>query len=398
MYNIFITGEWKGVEEKIMAFYLAFKEVWRNKGRFFLFSLVIALITLLVLFIAALATGLSTSNKQYLSNLDSQLLVFQENSELQITSSRLSQSKVNQVRRVEGVADQGLIGTSLATIVFADGREPQDIALLGVEPGKPGEPAAIEGRGLRSKRADEVVIDRLIAKQAGVALGDTIIIKSVQGTEEEYFDLRVVGITTEQRYFFQPSVFVPLYTWDAIKPQAALAGDTPLAGNIIAVKLNNPEDIIPMQQRLSALVDDVEVADIPTVIEVLPGYSAQQSTLNTQQGFTFLIGVLVLGGFFQIQTLQKVGQIGMLKAIGAPNRTVAIATLLQIVIVTIFGVALGVLAVLGFSLGLPAGIPIIFTGQSIIIAIAALLVIGPLGGLVSIRLALRVEPLTALGL
>jgi len=34
-----------------MPFYLAFKEMWRNRGRFFLFSLVIALITVLVLFI-----------------------------------------------------------------------------------------------------------------------------------------------------------------------------------------------------------------------------------------------------------------------------------------------------------------------------------------------------------
>ena len=41
-----------------MSFYLASKEIWRNKGRFLLFSLVIALITVLVLFIAALAQGL----------------------------------------------------------------------------------------------------------------------------------------------------------------------------------------------------------------------------------------------------------------------------------------------------------------------------------------------------
>jgi putative ABC transport system permease protein len=36
------------------AFHLAFREIWRNRGRFLLFSLVIALITVLVLFIAAL--------------------------------------------------------------------------------------------------------------------------------------------------------------------------------------------------------------------------------------------------------------------------------------------------------------------------------------------------------
>jgi putative ABC transport system permease protein len=43
-----------------------------------------------------------------------------------------------------------------------------------------------------------------------------------------------------------------------------------------------------------------------------PGYSAQQSTLNTQGGFTLFIGILVIGGFFQIQILQKVAQIGVL--------------------------------------------------------------------------------------
>ena len=75
-----------------MAFFLAFKEVWRNKGRFFLFSLVIALITTLVLFVAALAEGLAQANRQYLEKLDSELLVFQANTELSTFSSRLNRS------------------------------------------------------------------------------------------------------------------------------------------------------------------------------------------------------------------------------------------------------------------------------------------------------------------
>ena len=53
-----------------MSLYLSLKEIWRNKGRFFLFSLVIALITILVLFIAALAEGLATANKEYLEKLE----------------------------------------------------------------------------------------------------------------------------------------------------------------------------------------------------------------------------------------------------------------------------------------------------------------------------------------
>ena len=47
--------------------YLAVKEVWRNRGRFLLVSLVIALITLLVLFIAALGEGLGNGNREYIS-------------------------------------------------------------------------------------------------------------------------------------------------------------------------------------------------------------------------------------------------------------------------------------------------------------------------------------------
>ena len=56
-----------------LAFYLALKEVFRYRGRFLLFSLVIALITLLVLFIAALGEGLANGNRQYLANLDARV-------------------------------------------------------------------------------------------------------------------------------------------------------------------------------------------------------------------------------------------------------------------------------------------------------------------------------------
>ena len=75
-----------------MATYLAFMEIWRNRSRFFLFSLVIALITTLVLFIAALAQGLSNANIEYLSKLDAQLIVFQKNVDLSASASQINRS------------------------------------------------------------------------------------------------------------------------------------------------------------------------------------------------------------------------------------------------------------------------------------------------------------------
>jgi putative ABC transport system permease protein len=160
----------------------------------------------------------------------------------------------------------------------------------------------------------------------------------------------------------------------------------------------NGADLETLGQMLEYQVDKIEAVDRVTAYKSTPGYSAQQSTLDTQRIFTLLIGVLVIGGFFQIQTLQKVAQIGMLKAIGTPNRTIILAFILQIVIITAFGVALGALGTLALSLGFPPTVPIILAPQAVITAIISLLLIGPIGGLVSLRLLLKVEPLTALGL
>jgi len=382
-----------------LPIYLAFKEFWRNRGRFFLVGLVIALITILVLFIGGLAEGLGAGNIEYLDKLDAELVLFQENTDLSTSVSQMAWSKRKEIRRIDGVKDVGLVGFSRASIVLADGQEPLGVSLIGVEPGKPGEPPAFEGQGLKHKRSREAVIDRNVALRTGLQVGDTFEVKSIQGTDEEFYSLTVAGISDGRQHFLQPSIFVPFVTWDRIKPQAAVNTEKPeYILNMAAVQLEDPAKLTEMAPILEARVKKVEVADRQTAYEATPGYAEQQSTLNTIRLFTFLIGVLVLGGFFQIQTLQKVGQIGMLKAIGATTGTIALAFVLQIIYTTVLGVAMGIVGTIGLSLGLPPTVPITFTVESAAVTIASLLIIGPLGGLVSLFVLLRVEPLTALGL
>jgi putative ABC transport system permease protein len=197
----------------------------------------------------------------------------------------------------------------------------------------------------------------------------------------------------------QPSIFVPFYTWDTIRPksEAEVAFSNPVP-NVMMVKLQDPKSIDQMKAAITQQVSNVEVATIKQAISALPGYSAQQSTLNTQGGFTLFIGILVIGGFFQIQILQKVAQIGVLKAIGASNPVVGAASIIQIIMITIIGVTIGGLLTFLFSLSFPPTVPIVFNGTTSAIALIALLLIGPLGGMVSIRYAVRIEPLKALGL
>ena len=381
-----------------MSLYLAFKEIWRNRGRFLLFSLVVGLITMLVLFIAGLASGLSAANREYLSDLDAQLIVYQENSDYLINASRLPMDKAPDLRRLPGVEEVGAIALTNASIWPADGMEAFDITLIGVEPGKPGEPVPTAGRGLRGSRSREAIIDKRVAEEFGLAPGDSLTLKSTQGTREEFFALTVTGVADRQDYLFLPAVIVPFRTWERIRPQETPPqADAEFIPNVFAVKLQPTADVDSVQAALLRAVPDVMVADVQAAIESIPGYSVQQSTLNTQRFFTLLIGVLVLGGFFQIQTLQKIGQIGMLKAIGAANQTVAGASLWQIAIVTGLGVGLGGLVTFLLSLGIPPEVPLQLTGATIASTTLLLLIIGPLAGLISIRMAVRVDPLTAIG-
>ncbi|GAP40465.1 ABC transporter permease [Flexilinea flocculi] len=382
-----------------IAAYLAVKEIWKFRGRFLLVSLVIGLITLLVLFIAALGEGLGNGNREYLSKLDGELIVYQAKSDFLIPASRLDLNRFSEIKNVEGISDVGLLGTANSQLLLSGDDNFLKTALLGVEPGHVGEPKVIEGSQLSAADADEVILDRNVILRSNIQLGDTITIRVTQGTEDQVFTLKVVGITDGQQYALQPSLFVPFFTWDRIRPksQAEINFSDPVA-NVFIVKVDQPENVEIIRDRIEEKIENVETATRKEAIQALPGYSAQQSTLNTQGGFTLFIGILVIGGFFQIQVLQKISQIGVLKAIGSANSVVAWASIIQITLITMIGVAIGAGLTFLFSLFFPPQVPIVFNGTTTAIAIIALLLIGPLGGLVSIRYAVRIEPLKALGL
>ena len=392
-----------------LAAWLAVKEMVRNVARFASIAAVIALITVLILFLSGLGEGLAQGNRQFVNGVDAELLVFQRTADLQIAASQFDRGKVASIRRVDGVAAVGSLAFASTVVEPLDRVDVESpagdevpgvrVSLLGVEPGQPGAPVVREGPGFSSTRANEVVLGRQAALRLGAEVGDLITVRSTQGAVDERYELRVVGVSDGQQYLILPSLLVPLITFDRIKPKADPEVDPrTLVFNLVAVRAM--EGVAPgaLAARIEDEVRSVSAVDRRTAYENIPGYSAQKSTVETQTGFTLVIGILVVGGFFQIQTLQKLGQIGMLKAIGASNALVAVATVLQIVFTNLIGVAIGALGTAALAASFPATVPIVFQPGNVGLAVGGLLVIGPLGGLVALRAALRVEPLTALGL
>jgi putative ABC transport system permease protein len=396
-----------------LPLHLAFKEIWRNKGRFFLIAVVVALITLLVLFTAGLSEGLGLGNREFISNTNADLLVYSDKSELLIPGSRISEARIRDLRQIDGVQSVGAIAWSTVAIVLPDGRDPVKVALGGVLAGEAGEPAVVDGQQLDFKRGMQAVIDRSTAVRTGLKVGDQLVIRSLVGSKEKRYDLTVSGIAASNQYSLQPTVFVPHLTYEKIRPRASdlttIGGQTPpVTFNIALIQLNNPADADAMAKRIETAIaesksilrenDGVLAVNKQKAWENTPGYSAQQSTLGLQRAFTLLIGLLVVGSFFRIQAAQKIAQVGVLKAIGTANWKIGSAAMMQIFSVNAFGVLLGAGLTFLLTLAIPPVVPIRFDGNDVATTIALLLIIGPLGGLVAVRTLLQAEPLKALGL
>ena len=82
-----------------LPIYLAFKEIWRNRLRFSLVTGIIALITILVLFVVALSDGLGFGNREYLVQLDADMLVYQQRANLLLQGSLITQDTLRALRR-----------------------------------------------------------------------------------------------------------------------------------------------------------------------------------------------------------------------------------------------------------------------------------------------------------
>lgn len=395
-----------------LPLHLAIKEIVRNKGRFFLIAVVVALITLLVLFTAGLAEGLGLGNREFIEKVNTDLIVYSDKSELLIPGSRISEGRIRDLRQIDGVAEVGAIAWANVAVIMPN-KEPVKVALGGVLVSQPGEPSVVAGRQLDFKRGMEAIIDKSTAVRTGLNVGDPIQIRSLVASKEKRYDLVVAGIADSNQYGLQPTIFVPHLTYEKIRPRASdiVSSDgktPPVTFNVAFVKLNNPSDSVNMaalierqiadSTNLSREADGVKLVNRQTAWENTPGYSAQQSTLGIQRVFTLLIGLLVVGSFFRIQAMQKIAQVGVLKAIGTASWKIGLAALLQIFTVNAFGVMLGAVLTWLLTLAIPPVVPIRFDGLDALRTVLLLLVIGPLGGLVAVRALLKAEPLKALGL
>jgi len=358
-------------------------ELRRRKVQYGLIALIVTLISYLVLMINGLGVGLNVLAGSALKNFDADAIAYADSAGLSVIRSELSDDALAALEAEPGVDQSAAIGYVAANYRQDDGKI-DSAAFIGYDPGTIAEPRVTDGRALAPEDSDGLLADKSFLKASGLSIGDTLEV-SVRLTTRTF---RIVGEIDEGAFFFQPVVYMLRSSWQDLKYGEGAAGPN---ASVILLK---GDDLVGRDPA------GFEIVDKATAFANIEGVSGQQSTVQALRLFAYLVGALVIGVFFYVLTLQKVPQIGVLKAIGASNFFVFRQVLLQVMAIAVVGLAVALPLTIATDRLLqqaPDSVPIAFTTGTFVTTTLALLVTAVVGAAFSGRQVLKTDAMIALG-
>ncbi|MDN5790462.1 MAG: ABC transporter permease [Micrococcales bacterium] len=352
--------------------FVAIRDLRFAKGRFALMGAVVTLITMLVVLLSGLTTGLGRGNTSAITDLPADHLVFSapaEGQTLAFTDSSIPPSIQHQWSEVEGVvrADPVTISMSRAN---ADGRI-AGVAVFAVPTGSPLAPRVA---------ADEVVLTTKAAASLEVAEGDRIDLAGQTVT--------VAEVSGSDEFSHAPVIW-------AANVNAPASGQEPENVTILALTTDGA-DLAAADRRLGTLT--LTPADS---LSAIGSYTSENGSLQLMRMLLFAISALVIGAFFTVWTVQRSGEIAILKAVGASTAYLLRDALGQALVLLVIGTTAGtaLAAAIGAAIRTAAGtqIPFVLDLSTLLFPAAVMILLGLVGAAVSLRTVTTVDPLTALG-
>lgn len=357
--------------------FLGINEIKYSKGKYVLVILVMALVAWLIFILSGLANGLAQGNRLAVDRWKADEVVLAEEANSNLNASTLEMSVKESIK---GGTVEPIGQLSLAIREKNESEaELTNVSLFGIDTSGFLMPKVIEGQ---SKLAKNQLVASEALKNQGFKLGD----KLTAGKYAE--ELEIVGWTKESSFNIVPVIYASLDTWRAIK-----YGETPSTSKLVNGFVVRAKD----DQRVVTDDQASQVIPIADFIEKLPGYSAQNLTLDGMIYFLIVISAFILGIFIFVMTLQKTGMFGVLKVQGVPTSYLAKSVLLQTAVLALIGVGLGLILTSVTVLFLPDSMPYASNYSRMAIFSGLLILAAILGGAFSIRTVAKIDPLVAIG-
>jgi putative ABC transport system permease protein len=251
---------------------------------------------------------------------------------------------------------------------------------VGYEPALGGGPWTMAA-GREPRADDEIVLDRLLAREHGIGVGDRIELLGAQ--------FAVVGLADGTTFWIGTYAFV---TQSALEELMR----TPGAISFLFVTPGSGVDPDALRQRLGELPGVTALARteiIDNQRRVLG--RIYDAPLGLMVAIAFLVGVLVVGLITYSATVERRREYGALKAIGGGNLVLYRVVATQALVASITGALLGVAMGFGASALLEAIRPqfnIVIAPWAVGAALAGSLLMAMLGSLIPARSIARLAP------
>lgn len=372
--------------------FLALRELLFARTRVLLMGSVIALISVLMVILSGLSSGLVEDGVSGLQRTPVQAFAFSEGTKTDSAFSRsvVTQDQADSWAARPDVDEAELMGNTIVN-AHTGGGTAIDLTVFGVTPGSFLEPTVGEGAALSGPRD---VILSTSARDEGVVVGETVVVDRI-GTE-----LTVVGFTGDKRTFGHVDIaYVPLRTWQEINTglPAGSAIDPRVYTEASVVAIRGVNDTLPDL----AAGDSAARTSSKTLeqsFDASPGYTAEMMTMSMIIAFLYAISALVVGAFFSIWTVQRMRELAVLRAVGASTGYLLRDSLMQAVVILVGSVTAGVVVGLGLGAALDdTGMPFSLEAGPITQGAILLIVLGLVGAGLAVLRITRINPLSALG-
>ncbi|MEU5073819.1 ABC transporter permease [Streptomyces asoensis] len=358
--------------------FVAWRDLRFAKGRFALMGSVIVLITLLVGLLSGLTAGLGRENVSAITGLPADRIAFQApdgGRDLSYADSTVTEAQWEQWSEAPGVESAEPLG--IATAKGAAGERSAALSVFGV---RPGSRLAPDGDRIGG---GAVVLSAAAADDLAVHVGDLL---TVAGRR-----LHVAAVSGDASFSHTPVVWADLDVWRRIAPPSE--GEKGPTATVIALDTTSAADIRTTDERTGTRT--VSTGDS---LSAIGSYTSENGSLQLMRALLFAISALVVGAFFTVWTVQRGGDVAVLKALGASTVALLKDALGQAVVLLAGGTLLGtgIAAAVG-ALMAGSDVPFLLTPATVLIPAAVMIVLGLSGAALSIRRITSVDPLTALG-
>lgn len=362
--------------------FLAIREMRRAKLRFALLVTAIALLVFLILTQQALQTGLISSFVGAIERQSAPVLVYSVDGQRTLQGSVITPQLQAQVQAVPGVAELARLGQGTFTVQL-DGAKPSDAALIGYEDAHAGGPSALSA-GRMPQMPGEAV-----GSQEDFKIGDTVRLAAGGGPA-----LKVVGLARNSRIQVTPTLFI---SWaDYVSARRAANPDAQsVPPSALGVRPQTGVSDAELVRRINAAAPEAEALTRRDAAQKAPGVAAVRNSFNLIFLIFALVVPLVTGLFFLIVTLQKARALTLLRAVGASSRALLGSLLLQVLLLTGAGIALGTLLFLPISQATIGTLTLTFDPAAVLFWAVLLLALALLSALVAARRVLAIDPIEA---